>query len=157
MTKFERTQIHFFSDVFTAVVVESPYSLFLVSPLQCFSYFTLKQSSLDLMTFKKIFLDLNVNVFCAKVLIGDTIFTSPNGDGTAIFRGHPNHAVRREYLHFSVILRPRVLTRDLPLCSQALYRLSLSCRFSNCRLKYANCRLKYADVPVIRLPFNNNL
>ena len=73
VTKFERTQIHFFSDVFTAVVVESPYSLFLVSPLQCFSLFTLKQSSVDLMTFKKIFLDLNVNVFCTKVLIGDTV------------------------------------------------------------------------------------
>ena len=26
------------------------------------------------------------------VLIGDTIFTSPNGDGTAILRGHPSHA-----------------------------------------------------------------
>ena len=27
-----------------------------------------------------------------KVLIGDTIFTSPTGDGTAILRGHPSHA-----------------------------------------------------------------
>ena len=35
---------------------------------------------------------LSVNVFTTKVLIGDTIFTSPNGDGTAIFRGHPSHA-----------------------------------------------------------------
>ena len=55
---------------------------------------------------------LSVNVFSAKVLIGDTIFTSPNGDGTAILRGHPSHAkvsplaVQRKYLHFSVILRP---------------------------------------------------
>ena len=55
---------------------------------------------------------LNVNVFSTKVLIGDTIFTSPNGDGTAILRGHPSHAkvyplaVQRKYLHFSVILRP---------------------------------------------------
>ena len=28
---------------------------------------------------------LSVNVFSTKVLIGNTIFTSPNGDGTAIF------------------------------------------------------------------------
>ena len=44
-------------------------------------------------------------------------FTSPNGDGTAILRGHPSHAkvqplaVQRKYLHFSVILRPWVLVR----------------------------------------------
>ena len=24
--------------------------------------------------------------------IGDTIFTSPTGDGTSILRGHPSHA-----------------------------------------------------------------
>ena len=58
---------------------------------------------------------LSVNVFSTKVLIGDTIFTSPNGDGTAILRGHPSYAkvlplaVQREYLHFSVILRPWVM------------------------------------------------
>ena len=52
-----------------------------------------------------------------KVLIGDTIFTSPTGDGTAILRGHPSHtkvlplAVQRAYLHFSVILRSLVLVR----------------------------------------------
>ena len=28
---------------------------------------------------------LNVNVFSTKALIGDTIFTSPIGDGTAIY------------------------------------------------------------------------
>ena len=61
---------------------------------------------------KKKALYLSVNVFSTKVLIGDTIFTSPNGDGTAILRGHPSYAkvlplaVQREYLHFSVILRP---------------------------------------------------
>ena len=55
---------------------------------------------------------LSVNVFSTKVPIGDTIFTSPNGDRTAILRGHPSHAkvsplaVQRKYLHFSVILRP---------------------------------------------------
>ena len=31
---------------------------------------------------------MSVNVFSTKVLIGDTIFTSPNGDGTAILLGH---------------------------------------------------------------------
>ena len=60
---------------------------------------------------------LSVNVFSTKVLIGVTIFTSPTGGGTAIFRGHPSHAkvqppaLQREYLHFSVILRPWVMVR----------------------------------------------
>ena len=55
---------------------------------------------------------LSVNVFSTKMLIGDTIFKSPNGDGNAILRGHLSHekvsplAVQRKYLHFSVILRP---------------------------------------------------
>ena len=55
---------------------------------------------------------LSVNVFSTKVLIGDAIFTSPNGDGTAISRGHLRNAKvsplaeQRRYLHFSVILRP---------------------------------------------------
>ena len=35
---------------------------------------------------------LSVKVFHTKALIGDTIFTSPTGDGTAILRGHPSHA-----------------------------------------------------------------
>ena len=54
------------------------------------------------------------NVFSMSVLhvLGDTIFMSPTGDGTAILHCHPNHAnvyllaVQRKYLHFSVILRP---------------------------------------------------
>ena len=41
---------------------------------------------------KKKALYLSVNVLSTKVLIGDTIFTSPTGDGTAILRGHPSHA-----------------------------------------------------------------
>ena len=55
---------------------------------------------------------LSVNVFSTKALIGGTIFTSPTGEGTAILPDHPSHAkvqplaVQREYLHFSVILRP---------------------------------------------------
>ena len=35
---------------------------------------------------------LSVNVLSMKVLIGDTTFTSPTEDGTAILRGHPSHA-----------------------------------------------------------------
>ena len=37
-------------------------------------------------------LSLSVHAFSTKVLIGDTIFTSPTGDETAILRGHPSHA-----------------------------------------------------------------
>ena len=61
---------------------------------------------------KKNALYLSVNVFSTKALTGGTIFTSPTGEGTAILPGHPSHAkvqplaVQREYLHFSVILRP---------------------------------------------------
>ena len=61
---------------------------------------------------KKRELYLRVNVFSTKALIGNTIFTSPTGDRTAILRGHPSHAKvkpfagQRQYLHFSVILRP---------------------------------------------------
>ena len=60
---------------------------------------------------------LSVKVFSTKVLTGDTSFTSPIGDGTGILRGHLSHAkvsplvVQRKYLHFSVILRPRVLVQ----------------------------------------------
>ena len=42
---------------------------------------------------------------------GHYIFTSPNGNGTAILRGHPSHAkvsplaVQREYFHFSVVFK----------------------------------------------------
>ena len=45
-----------------------------------------------------------INVFSTKVLTGDTIFTSPKGDGATILRGHPRHAkisplaLQREYL-----------------------------------------------------------
>ena len=52
---------------------------------------------------------LSINVFSSKILIEDTIFTSPTGDGTAILCGLPSHAKvqlfagQREYLHFSVI------------------------------------------------------
>ena len=62
---------------------------------------------------------LSVNVFSTKVLIGETVFTPPTRDGTAILvRGHTSYskvwpfAGRREYLYFSVILRPWVLVRS---------------------------------------------
>ena len=35
---------------------------------------------------------LSVNVLSTKVMIEDSIFTSPAGDGTAILHGHPSHA-----------------------------------------------------------------
>jgi len=41
---------------------------------------------------KKKALYLSVKVFSKKVLIGDTILTSPTGNGTAILRDHPSHA-----------------------------------------------------------------
>ena len=61
---------------------------------------------------------MSVNVFSMKVLFGDTIFTSPTGDETATLHGHPNHAEvkrfagQRQYLHFSVTLRTRVLVQS---------------------------------------------
>ena len=52
---------------------------------------------------------LSVNVCSKKVLIGDTIFASPTGDGTAILRGHTSHAKvqplagQMQHPHFSII------------------------------------------------------
>ena len=57
---------------------------------------------------KKKALYLSVNVFSTKALIGDTIFTSPTGDVSAILRGHPSHAKvqpLRQYLQLSVIFK----------------------------------------------------
>ena len=34
----------------------------------------------------------SADAFSSKVLIGDTIFTFPIGEGTTISRGHPSHA-----------------------------------------------------------------
>ena len=57
---------------------------------------------------KKKTLYMGVNVFSRKVLVGDTTFTSPTGDGITIFHGHLSllFATQRQYLHFSVMLRP---------------------------------------------------
>ena len=55
---------------------------------------------------------LSLNVSCTKALIGHTIFTSRTGDQTAILLVNPSHAKvspfagQRQYLHFSVVLRP---------------------------------------------------
>ena len=54
----------------------------------------------------------SVNVFSTEVFSEDTIFTTSAGDGTAILRSHPSYSKgypfvgQRQYLHFSVILRP---------------------------------------------------
>ena len=52
---------------------------------------------------------LSVNVFNSKVLIGDTIFTSPNGDGTSILLGHSSREsssrLRGKYLRFLIIFK----------------------------------------------------
>ena len=67
---------------------------------------------------KKNALYLSVNVFSTKVLIGDTVLTSPTGDGSAILGGHLSQVEvwpipgQRQYLPFSVILRPRKLVRS---------------------------------------------
>ena len=53
----------------------------------------LQASSISLYLLKeKNALCLSVNVLSTKVLIRDTIFTSPTGDGAAILGGHPSHA-----------------------------------------------------------------
>ena len=79
---------------------------------------------------KKKGLYLGANVFSTKVLIGDAIFTSPTGDGTASFRVHPSHAKvqsfagqRSTFITQSFLRRWVFGSRDLPLCSQALYWL----------------------------------
>ena len=66
--------------------------------------------AITIQLFKKVFY-FSVNVLSTKALIGDTIFTSPTGDGTAILRCHawssePREGLagQRQYLHFSVIL-----------------------------------------------------
>ena len=74
------------------------------------------------------------------------ILTSSNADGTAILRGHPNHAkVYRLQGKGSIFISqlfqdPEYCsgsgnrTHDLPLCSQALYRLSYeSCQGGSCK------------------------
>ena len=64
------------------------------------------------------------------------ILTSPNGDGTAILRGHPSHAKvqppagQRKYLHFLVIFKTLSIG-PAPGIEPATSRLTLS------KMKYA--------------------
>ena len=79
---------------------------------------------------------LSVNVFSMKVLIWDTIFTIPTGDGTAILPGHP--ATRTSsylqgkgntFISSQLFYDPKCWSgpgnrcHDLPFCDQALYQL----------------------------------
>lgn len=43
---------------------------------------------------------LGVNVFRTKVLIGDTMFTSPTRDGTAVLHGHPRKGAGKRLVRF---------------------------------------------------------
>ena len=73
------------SQVLLRLVVAT--SIFIEAPVPPSHHFHLEESAC-----RKNALDLSVNVLSTKVLIGDTILTSPTGDGTAILRGHPSHA-----------------------------------------------------------------
>ena len=53
---------------------------------------TIKHNLKKSILFKKNAIYLSVKVFSRKVLIGDTILTSPNGHTIAILPGHPRHA-----------------------------------------------------------------
>ena len=55
-------------------------------------HFTNEGQTFDIDLKKNNALYLCVNVFSPKVLTEDTIFMSPNGDRTAVLRGHPSHA-----------------------------------------------------------------
>ena len=91
------------------LLTEHPWASFVTSTLHAEAQFWTAKKNKEI---RKNALYLSVNVFSTKVLIGDTILTSPTGDGTAILCGHASHAkvqplaAQREYLHFSVILRP---------------------------------------------------
>ena len=52
---------------------------------------TIKHNLRKSILFQNNALYLSVKVFGTKVLIEDTILTSPTGDRTAISRGHPRH------------------------------------------------------------------
>ena len=86
---------------------------------------------------------MNVNVFSMNVLIGDTIFKSPAGDGTTILRGHQSHAKlfagQRQYFHFSVMLIPWVLvwSQESNLRPPALQSSTLT-NWANPLLRFGN-------------------
>ena len=88
---------------------------------------------------------LSVNVSSAKVLMGDTIFTSPNADRTAILRNHlnpwrsSNLQGKDSTFNSQVFQGPTKWSRTWNrspapphLCSQVFYQLTLSCRSQVC-------------------------
>ena len=90
----------------------------------------------DISEGKKDPLYFNFNVFSTKVMTGGRIFKPPTGDEAATLCGHPSHlkvslavlsakacSTFISQLFFKTF---SIRTRDIPLCSQALYRLSLS-------------------------------
>ena len=96
----------------------------------------------DISEGKKDPLYFNFNVLSTKVMTGGRIFKPPTGDGAAILCGHPSHlkvslavwsakacSTFISQLFFKTF---SIRTRDIPLCSQALYRLSLSFFFFVC-------------------------
>ena len=101
--------------------VRFPYNPIHLLCMQHFHTFSHKYFSLtrvETCTQKKA-LYLSSKVFSTKVLIGETIFTFPTGDGMAFYvvvramRRSSCFSGQSPYLHFSVILRPRVLVRPL--------------------------------------------
>ena len=80
---------------------------------------------------KKNALYFSVNVLSTKVLIGDTIFYSPywRGDRHFTWSSEPRKGVAAcSTKVVPSFLSPGNRTRDLPLCSHTLYRLSEHCR-----------------------------
>ena len=72
----------------------------------------------------------NVNVFSRTVLTGDTIFTSPTGDGNAIvcatrrsshLQGNGSTYISQLFLDPEYCSGPGNWTRELPLYNKALY------------------------------------
>ena len=92
-------------------------------------------------------LSLSVHIFHTKLLIGDTIFRSPNRDWTAILSGHPSHtkvqafARQRKYPHFSVIFRPWVLVPPRNRTHNLLSAVKRSPNWGNPTALHKNCFL----------------
>ena len=87
------------------------------STIPCYASWFGKFSLRACKIWQKKALYLSLNVFRTKVLIRDTSFTFPTGDGTAILRGHLSHAKvspfagQKQYLYFLSYFKPWVLVR----------------------------------------------
>ena len=81
-------------EMLNEIWVRFPYNPIRLFCMQHFHTFSHKYFSLTRVEtcMQKKALCLSSKVFSTKVLIGDTIFTSPTGDGIAILRGSPSHA-----------------------------------------------------------------